>query len=173
MHVCVRSSPLPAPRPPRLAPDAEHVTARWTAGLSQPPSRTRLLVNKSASPLRQPPSTLRPAPAASVACTVYPYHTPFRTAMADRRGVRAARRRGATTPQPQSKTTATHPGRASRARSLRSASREIADFVDVQKPTRRGTRQASITEVVDDSENEPKQARRTKREDMKEALEGQ
>ncbi|USP73963.1 uncharacterized protein yc1106_01237 [Curvularia clavata] len=92
--------------------------------------------------------------------------------MADRRRVRSESRRATATPQPPSKATATNPGRASRARSLRSASREIVDFGDFEKHTRRRTRQASITGVIDDSENEGKQARQTRRQAMKEPLEG-
>jgi hypothetical protein len=67
-------------------------------------------------------------------------------------------------------------GRAPRTRGLRSASREIEEFVDFQKPTRRSARQtsvATVTTVTDDSENERQTARRTKRKPAKEALGGQ
>jgi hypothetical protein len=93
--------------------------------------------------------------------------------MADRRRVRSVGRRETPTPQPSSKPTATQQGRAARARSLRSASREVNDFVDMQKPTRRATRQASITSVTVESDNEGTQARQARRKAAKEALEGQ
>ncbi|EUC43914.1 hypothetical protein COCMIDRAFT_27666 [Bipolaris oryzae ATCC 44560] len=92
--------------------------------------------------------------------------------MADSRGVRSAGRRETPTPQlPLSKTAATQIARTSRARSLRSASREITDFVPVEKPTRRSARQASVTSVTGENESEEIQARQTRREAMKEALE--
>ncbi|EMD89371.1 hypothetical protein COCC4DRAFT_60749 [Bipolaris maydis ATCC 48331] len=92
--------------------------------------------------------------------------------MADSRGVRSAGRRETPTPQPPlSKTTATQMARTSRARSLRSASREITDFVPVEKPTRRSARQASVTSVTGENESEEIQARQTRREAMKEMLE--
>lgn len=94
--------------------------------------------------------------------------------MADSRGVRSAGQRETPAPQlPLSKTTATQIARTSRARSLRSASREITDFVPVEKPTRRSARQASVTSVTDENESEEIQARQTRREALKEALEGQ
>ncbi|EOA82497.1 uncharacterized protein SETTUDRAFT_140618 [Exserohilum turcica Et28A] len=89
--------------------------------------------------------------------------------MADRRSVRSASRRNTPTPQPPSKPPA-HLGRASRARSLRSASREVDGFVEIQKPARRTTRQASITSVNYESEHETKQARRTERNPANDAL---
>lgn len=92
--------------------------------------------------------------------------------MADRRSVRSASRRNTPTPQPPSKPPA-HLGRASRARSLRSASREVDGFVEIQKPARRTTRQASITSVNYESEHETKQARRTERNPANDALGGQ
>ncbi|CAG5150518.1 uncharacterized protein ALTATR162_LOCUS2687 [Alternaria atra] len=89
--------------------------------------------------------------------------------MADRRSVRSASRRKSPTPQPPSKATATQLGRASRARSLRSVSREVEDFIDIQKPTRRSARQASVT-TNDESEHELQKARKTKRKPAKELL---
>ncbi|CAA9966656.1 hypothetical protein PTMSG1_10015 [Pyrenophora teres f. maculata] len=90
--------------------------------------------------------------------------------MADRRGVRSASRRKTPTPQPPSKGTAPQLERVSRARNLRSASREVDDLVDVQKPTRRGARQASVATVTEESENQAPTARRTKRQPAKETL---
>ncbi|CAI9633133.1 unnamed protein product [Alternaria burnsii] len=89
--------------------------------------------------------------------------------MDDRRSVRSASRRKSPTPQPPSKATAQQLGRASRARSLRSASREVEGFVDIQKPARRSARQASVT-TNDESGNEPQKARKTKHESAKELL---
>jgi hypothetical protein len=91
--------------------------------------------------------------------------------MADRRSVRSTSRRKSPTPQPPSKATAAQLGRASRARSLRSASREVDDFVDIQKPARGGVRQASVA-TNDKSEHEPQKARNTKRKPAKEPLGG-
>ncbi|KAL1799728.1 hypothetical protein ACET3X_000070 [Alternaria dauci] len=93
--------------------------------------------------------------------------------MDDRRSVRSASRRKSPTPQPPSKTTAPQRlGRAARARSLRSASREVEDFIDIQKPARRSARQASVTtnDDNDDDGNEPQKARKTKRKPAKELL---
>jgi hypothetical protein len=91
--------------------------------------------------------------------------------MADRRGVRAGSRRKTATPQPPSKAMNARMGRAPRTRGLRSASREVEEFVDIQKPTRRSARQASVT--MTDSENEGQTRRRTQRKPAKEALGGQ
>ncbi|OAG16239.1 hypothetical protein CC77DRAFT_1078352 [Alternaria alternata] len=89
--------------------------------------------------------------------------------MDDRRSVRSISRRKSPTPQPPSKATAQQLGRASRARSLRSASREVEGFVDIQKPARRSARQASVT-TNDESGYEPQKARKTKRNSAKELL---
>ncbi|RYN39385.1 hypothetical protein AA0114_g11331 [Alternaria tenuissima] len=89
--------------------------------------------------------------------------------MDDRRSVRSTSRRKSPTPQPPSKATAQQVGRASRARSLRSASREVEGFVDIQKPARRSARQASVT-TNDESGYEPQKARKTKRNSAKELL---
>ncbi|KAI4945538.1 hypothetical protein J4E91_007880 [Alternaria rosae] len=89
--------------------------------------------------------------------------------MADRRSVRSANRRKTPTPQPPANATAQLSGRASRARSLRSASREVEDFVDIQKPIRRSARQASVT-TNDESEHDAPKARNTKRKPAKELL---
>ncbi|RAR01600.1 hypothetical protein DDE82_006349 [Stemphylium lycopersici] len=93
--------------------------------------------------------------------------------MADRRSVRSASRRKTPTPQPPSKPAAPQLGRASRARHLRSASRDIDDFVEIQKSTRRSARQPSVTTIPDDSENEAKPARQTARKPATDALGGQ
>ncbi|EDU51215.1 hypothetical protein A1F94_009754 [Pyrenophora tritici-repentis] len=90
--------------------------------------------------------------------------------MADRRGVRSANRRKTPTPQPPDKATAPQLGRVSRTRTLRSASREVEDLVDVQKPTRRGARQGSVTTVTEESQIEARTARSTKRQPAKETL---
>ncbi|KAH7400719.1 hypothetical protein DE146DRAFT_653712 [Phaeosphaeria sp. MPI-PUGE-AT-0046c] len=90
--------------------------------------------------------------------------------MADRRGVRSASRRKTPTPQPSSKPTAPNPGRASRTRGLRSASRDIEPVVEAPKATRRSARQASVTTGTDDSENEFQTTRRTKRRPAKEVV---
>jgi len=98
--------------------------------------------------------------------------------MANRRGVRPANRRQTPTPQPLSKGTTPQLGRVSRTRNLRSASREVDDFGDIQKPTRRGARQASVTTVTEESESESESerkarpTRRTKRQPAKETLGG-
>lgn len=63
-------------------------------------------------------------------------------------------------------------GRASRTRNLRSASRELDGFVEIQKPTRRSAPQASVVTATSDSENEGQNARKTKRKPAKEALGG-
>ncbi|KAI4921768.1 hypothetical protein J4E90_000195 [Alternaria incomplexa] len=89
--------------------------------------------------------------------------------MADRRSVRSASRRKTPTPQPPANAPAQQFGRAPRARSLRSASREVEDFIDIQKPTRRSARQASVT-TNDGSEHEAPKARNTKRKPAKELL---
>ncbi|KAH9877218.1 hypothetical protein IAQ61_002581 [Plenodomus lingam] len=91
--------------------------------------------------------------------------------MADRRGVRASSRRRTATPQlpNQVPTTQPQPTRAPRARTLRSASRDLNESLDVQKPTRRSARQASVTSVTNDSDLETKKAaRRTRRKPAKE-----
>jgi hypothetical protein len=92
--------------------------------------------------------------------------------MADSRGVRAGSRRKTPTPQPPSKAMTAQMGRATRTRNLRSASREVDDFVDIQKPTRRSARQASVTSVTSDNENEEQNARKTKRKLAKQAVGG-
>jgi hypothetical protein len=141
----------------------EHLSSR----LSQPPSRT-VGVNKPA-----PASTLltsHPHPN-YVACNSRRDYAFYDTIMADRRSVRSTSRRKTPTPQPQAKATAEQLGRASRARSLRSASREVGDIIDIQKPTRRSARQASVT-TNDESEYETRQTRKTKRKPAKELLGG-
>jgi hypothetical protein len=92
--------------------------------------------------------------------------------MADRRGVRAGSRRKTPIPQPPAKAINAQMGRAPRTRGLRSASREVEEFVDIQKPTRRSARQASVTAMTD-SENEGQTARRKERKPVKEVLGGQ
>ena len=92
--------------------------------------------------------------------------------MAERRGVRPPSRRKTPTPQPPSKGTAPQLGRVWRTRSLRSASREVDDFIDIQKPPRRATRQTSIATVPNESEDEARTTRRTKRKPAKEPLGG-
>ncbi|KAG9192919.1 hypothetical protein G6011_11653 [Alternaria panax] len=89
--------------------------------------------------------------------------------MADRRSVRSASRRKSPPPQPPSRATAQPLGRASRARSLRSASREVEEFADIQKPGRRSARQASVA-TGDESEHEPQKTRKTKRKPATEPL---
>ncbi|KAF2828503.1 hypothetical protein CC86DRAFT_193986 [Ophiobolus disseminans] len=90
--------------------------------------------------------------------------------MADRRGVRSASRRKTPTPQPPSKTNTPQPGRASRTRGLRSASRDLEPVNEAQKPTRRSARHASVTTVTDESDYEAKSTRRTKRRPAKEVV---
>jgi hypothetical protein len=142
---------------------------RPSSHLSQPPSRT-VGVNKPA-----PASTLltsHPHPN-YVACSSRRDYAFYDIIMADRRSVRSTSRRKTPTPQPQAKAKATaeQVGRASRARSLRSASREVGDFIDIQKPTRRSARQASVT-TNDESDYETRKARKTKRKPAKELLGG-
>jgi len=95
-----------------------------------------------------------------------------RNTMADSRGVRPASRRKTPTPQPLSRGMAPQLERVSRTRSLRSASREADNFADIQKPTRRGARQATVTTVTEESESEALPTRRTKRQPTKETLGG-
>lgn len=92
--------------------------------------------------------------------------------MADRRGVRASSRRKIPTPQPPSTATAAQTGRASRTRGARSASRDVEHAVDTLKPTRRSTRQASVTSVTD-SDDQGKATRKAQWQSAKEALGGQ
>jgi hypothetical protein len=91
--------------------------------------------------------------------------------MADRRGVRSGSRRKTPTPQPPSKVNTPRPGRATR-RGMRSASRDIEPVLEMQKPTRRSARQASVTTVTDDSENEGQGTRKIKRRPAKDVMAG-
>ncbi|KAF1842056.1 uncharacterized protein K460DRAFT_380017 [Cucurbitaria berberidis CBS 394.84] len=91
--------------------------------------------------------------------------------MADRRGVRSATRRKTPTPQPPSKTTVSQVGPISRAKRLRSASRDAEDITHVQKPTRQSARQASVTTTItEESDHGDHAARRTKRRPVKEPV---
>ena len=91
--------------------------------------------------------------------------------MADRRAARSGSRRKTPTPQPSSKVNTAQTGRAPRTRGLRSASRDI-DPNDVQKPTRRSARQASVATETDVSENDAQPMRKTKRRAAKEPVGG-
>jgi hypothetical protein len=93
--------------------------------------------------------------------------------MADHRGVRSASRRKTPTPQPPSKANTPQPGRASRTRIMRSASRDVESIYEAVKPTRRSARQASVATVTDESENDGQTTRRTKRRPAKEVVAGQ
>lgn len=88
---------------------------------------------------------------------------PAEAVMAETRGTRAGSRRKTPTPQPEKA-----PARASRR--LRSASRDIEPIVELQKPGREGTRQASATRS--DGEDASLKSRRTKRKPAKEAAGG-
>lgn len=92
--------------------------------------------------------------------------------MADRRGVRSASRRKTPTPQPPSKVNTPQAARASRARSLRSASRDIEPVTETLKPTRRSVRQASVTTATDESDHDGKTFFKTKRRPAKTAVTG-
>lgn len=70
--------------------------------------------------------------------------------MADRRTVRSGSRRN--TPASQ----------ASRKRGMRSASRDVEPSVEPARPLRRSTRQASVTSIIEEQE-EDNDASRTKR----------
>ncbi|KAH7077830.1 hypothetical protein BKA63DRAFT_467223 [Paraphoma chrysanthemicola] len=89
--------------------------------------------------------------------------------MADRRGVRSASRRKTPTPQPPSKVNTPQAGRATRTRGVRSASRDV-EMVEVQKPTRRSARQASVTTLTDESDQEARATRKPKRMPAKQAV---
>ncbi|KAH6616334.1 hypothetical protein C7974DRAFT_365598 [Boeremia exigua] len=82
--------------------------------------------------------------------------------MPEPRGMRAASRRKTPTPQPEKP-----PARASRR--LRSQSREIETFPDMQKPARRNARQGSVTSVASDGEHDPVKTRKSRRKPAKEA----
>jgi hypothetical protein len=56
---------------------------------------------------------------------------------------------------------------------MRSASRDVDSIYESLKPTRRSMRQASVATVTDESENEGKATRRTKRKPVKEVILGQ
>lgn len=86
--------------------------------------------------------------------------------MADRRNVRSSSRRITPTPQPPSTVTTPQPGRPSRRRGTRSASREVESVTIPAKPSRRTARQASVTS---ESEQEGRRTRRTKRKAQNEA----
>ncbi|KAF1836976.1 hypothetical protein BDW02DRAFT_492543 [Decorospora gaudefroyi] len=88
--------------------------------------------------------------------------------MADRSRVRSTSRRKTPNPQPLPKVVPSQ-GRASR-RGLRSASREVEESIGVVKPAGRNARQAALSTVTDDSENEGQTTRITKRNPAKEAL---
>ncbi|KAL5120680.1 hypothetical protein ACEQ8H_001429 [Pleosporales sp. CAS-2024a] len=89
--------------------------------------------------------------------------------MADRRSrsVRAASRRK--TPTPQLSTTP-QPARASRARGVQSVHGDVGATYEAAKPTRRSARQASLTTMTDESENEGQPTRRAARKLAKEAI---
>jgi hypothetical protein len=90
--------------------------------------------------------------------------------MADRRAVRASSRRKTPTPQPPSKPNSPQAARTTRARSTRSASRDVEVSVEGAKPARRSARQASVISLAGDSEQEGDVApkARTKRKAPKE-----
>jgi hypothetical protein len=56
---------------------------------------------------------------------------------------------------------------------MRSASRDVEPIYESLKSTRRSVRQASVTTVTDESENEGRATRRTKRRPVKEVMPGQ
>ena len=90
---------------------------------------------------------------------------PADAAMAEARGLRAGSRRKTPTPQPEKA-----PARASRR--LRSQSRDIEPIPELQKSTRQSARQASVTNIPSESENEGLKSRKTKRKPAKEAAGG-
>ncbi|CAO2647992.1 Nn.00g089140.m01.CDS01 [Neocucurbitaria sp. VM-36] len=139
-----------------------HVDARSRCKLSQPsrppPQQT------SASP---PLGIFDPS---YVICNTSSRDAPSDTTMADRRGVRSASRRKTPTPQSPSQATTPRGGRATRAKRLHSASRDLEADIDVQKPSRRSARQASITTATDESDHEGQATRRTRRKPAKEPV---
>lgn len=90
---------------------------------------------------------------------------PAEATMAESRGVRAASRRKTPTSQPERA-----PARATRR--LRSASRDIEPISEHQKPTRRNVRQASVTSIASEGEDEGLKKRKTKRKPAKEPVRG-
>ncbi|ORY17749.1 hypothetical protein BCR34DRAFT_554745 [Clohesyomyces aquaticus] len=87
--------------------------------------------------------------------------------MAERRSVRSSSRRITPTPQPPSVAATPQPGRASRTRASRSASRDLESIAgSTTNTSRRSKRQAS---VASESENE-RPSRQTKRKDQQEPV---
>ncbi|PSN66745.1 hypothetical protein BS50DRAFT_494425 [Corynespora cassiicola Philippines] len=89
--------------------------------------------------------------------------------MADRRGMRPSSRRTTPTPQPASKPNPPPASRITR-RSTRSASREITDYPELVKPTRRSARQASIASDISEGNVAGPLRQATKRHAQKDSL---
>lgn len=87
---------------------------------------------------------------------------PAAAAMPDAQGVRAGNRRKTPTPQPKKP-------QPYASRRLRSQSRDVEPMPELQKPTRRSQRQASVTSVLSDSEQEGFKSRKSRRRNAKDA----